>query len=53
MNARDYLIDLRLDYINNYLTTAKFAEHNGLTEDEARKLLDLTALIAGHPHPEA
>lgn len=30
-----------LDYINNYLTIALFAEHNGLTEEMATKIIEL------------
>ena len=39
--AYDYLIKLYLDYTNNYLTLAKFAEHHCITEVDARKLIDL------------
>jgi hypothetical protein len=53
MTARDYLIALYNDWRNNYLTLAVFAEHNGLTEAEARSLLDLMHVIANHAHPEA
>lgn len=50
--ARDYLIELRLDFINNYLTLDKWAEHNGLTEDEAKDLLMLARKVSDHEHPE-
>jgi hypothetical protein len=39
--AYDYLIKLYLDYTNNYLTLAKFAEHHCISEVDARKLIDL------------
>lgn len=51
--ARDYLIGLDLDFINNYLTVEKFAEHNGLLVDEAGQLLALAREVASHEHPEA
>jgi len=38
---RDYLADLYLDWINNFLTIAVFAEYYGLDEDDARELLKL------------
>lgn len=52
-SARDWLVALYLDWRNNYLTVAKFAEHNGLTEDEAETLIDLARLVFSHNHPEA
>lgn len=50
---RDTLINAWLDFTNNYLTIAKYAEHNGLTEYEAEQLLKIAAIVADHPHPEA
>lgn len=52
VSARTYLIDLYLDYINNYLTIEKFAEHNGLHNKEAKNLLNLAAIIYEAKHPE-
>ena len=52
-SARDWLVALYLDWRNNYLTVAKFAEHNGLTEDEAETLIDLARLVFSHDSPEA
>ena len=42
-----------MDYVNDYLTVETFAEHNGLTDDEAKELLALAKKVALHPHPEA
>lgn len=53
MTARDYLIKLRLDWKNNYLSIAAFAEHNGLTEEEAETLLKLAIKVSDHDHPDA
>jgi len=39
---RDYLADLYLDWINNFLTIEVFAEYYGLEEDDARELLVLS-----------
>lgn len=53
MNAREQLIALYLDRVNNYLTDDVFAEHNGLTTDEARRLIELARIVFEHPHPES
>ena len=37
----DHFIKIYLDFINNYLTIAKFAEHNCISEDHAREVLTL------------
>lgn len=50
---RDILIETYLDRINNYLTDAKYAEHNGLTERQATELLALALQVWQSPHPEA
>lgn len=50
--ARDYLLALYLDWRNNYLSFATFAEHNGLTEDEAVDIIALAERVAEHDHPE-
>jgi len=33
------LREFYLDYVNNYLTIAKFAEHNEITEQQAETLI--------------
>lgn len=53
MITREQLIDDYLDFVNNYLTVALFAEHRGLTEGQARALLDLAKMVFDSPHPEA
>lgn len=50
---RDTLINTYIDYVNNYLTIAKFAEHNGLTEAQADILLNLCKNVINSEHPEA
>lgn len=49
---RDALIATWLDFRNNYLTIARYAEHNGLTEYEAEQLLKIAALVSSHDHPD-
>lgn len=38
---RDYLADLYLDWVNNFLTVEVFAEYYGLDEEDAKQLLVL------------
>ena len=52
-DARTYLQAVYLDWVNNYLTVEKFAEHNGLTEDQANALISLAGLVFNSPHPES
>ena len=53
MNARDYLIAIYIDFRNNYLTEEKWAEHNGLTDEEGRAMLALARQVASHDYPDA
>lgn len=50
---RNVLIEAYLDYVNNYLTVPTYAEHNGLTNDQALDLLSLARSIYQSTHPEA
>lgn len=50
--ARNWLIQLHLSWRNDYLTRDLFAEHHGLTVDEANLLLKLAEQVNSHPHPE-
>lgn len=49
---RQKLIEAYLDWFNNYLTVALFAEHNGLTENQAMKFIELGKELHETPHPE-
>ena len=53
MINREQLIDDYLDFVNNYLSVLLFAEHRGLTEGQARLLLDIAKMVFDSPHPEA
>lgn len=53
MELRDTLLNAYQSYCNDYLTIDKFAEHNGLTTDEAKALLALAKTVSSNPHPEA
>ena len=50
---RDTLINMYLDWRNNYLTVERYAECNGLLVNEAQKLIDLGRAVFNHAHPEA
>ncbi len=39
MTLKETIQDAYLDYVNNYLTITTFAEHKGLTYDEAEDLI--------------
>jgi hypothetical protein len=41
MDTREFLITEYLDFKNNYLTPALFAEHRGMTEAQGQALIDL------------
>ena len=53
MISRKQLIDDYLDFVNNYLSVSLFAEHRGLTEGQARLLLDIAKMVFDNPHPDA
>ena len=43
--ANEYLREIYLDYVNNYLTVDKFAEHNGIHPTDARRLLSIGQVL--------
>lgn len=51
--AREILVELYLDWINNYVSISTFAEHNGLTPLHAQRLIDLGREVFTSKHPEA
>jgi hypothetical protein len=53
MVTREQLLDDYMDYINNYLTIEKYAEHRGLTVLESKALILLAESCLRHNHPEA
>lgn len=52
MQAREMLINIYLDWVNNYLTIERYAECNGLTEESGYELIMLANRIYNQPHPE-
>ncbi len=51
--TRESLLEMYFDYVNNYLTIEKFAEHRGLYVDEALRLIDLAKRCLKKNHPES
>ena len=52
MLTREKLKAEYLDYLNNYLSIDKFAEHRGLTYDEAECLINVGRSCFTNKHPE-
>jgi hypothetical protein len=50
---RSVMVEYYLDWRNNYLTIDRFAEHNGLTVNQAVDLIRQAKVIFNSPHPEA
>lgn len=53
MEMRETIINAYYDYVNNYLTLTKWAEHNGLTVPQAEAFMALARQIESTPHPES
>ena len=53
MSTRDYLIEQYLDYRNNYLTIETFADHNGMTANQAEVLIALGRDLLNTPNIHA
>lgn len=50
---REQLINVYLDWRNNFISVAGFAEHYGLHMDEAQALIDLSKKVFEKNHPDA
>lgn len=50
---RKILINAYLDFVNNYLTIEKYADHNGLSIDEANVFMSVAKHVFNNPHPES
>jgi hypothetical protein len=50
---RNQLVKAYLDFVNNYFTAERYAECNGLTVEQAVKLLDLAREVTNSEHPDA
>jgi hypothetical protein len=52
-SAREYLVDIWLDYWNNYLSIARYAECNHITTAQANEVIGLARAVYKSTHPEA
>lgn len=50
---REALFALYLEWVNDYLTIEKFAEHHGLTVSEAAALIEVSQSCFENNHPES
>lgn len=50
--TRERLACVYMDWKNNFLTITGFAEHYGLTDEEAADLINLARRCFENPHPE-
>lgn len=50
---RETLVNVYLDWVNNYLSLSRFAEAHGLYENEAEMLIKLAKSCHENLHPEA
>lgn len=53
MSARQYLTDIYLHWLNDFLSVAAFAEYHGITDAQAAGLITLARDIFNTDHPEA
>lgn len=51
--ARENLIAMYLDWWNDYISYEVYAEHNGLTVEQAKALLKVAKEVHRSPHPDA
>jgi len=50
---RDKLLNIYLDYLNNYLSYERYAECNGLYISEAKTLITLAREVYNTAHPDS
>lgn len=52
MTSRESLIEIYLDWFNNYLSVETYAEHNGLEVVHASALITLARNVYNSEHPD-
>lgn len=52
MTSRESLIEIYLDWFNNYLSVETYADHNGLEVDQASALITLARSVYNSEHPD-
>lgn len=50
---RQVLMDVYMDWVNNYLTIEVFSEHNGLRPSEGDRLIELAREVFESDHPDS
>lgn len=50
---RNQLVEMYLDYLNNFLTVERFAEYHGLSMVHGLTLVNLAREVFQSNHPEA
>lgn len=53
MSAREQLKAIYLQWVNDFLSVARFAEYRGITDAQAAALITLARDIFNTDHPEA
>lgn len=53
MSAREQLKAIYLQWVNDFLSVARFAEYHGITDAQAANLITLARDIFNTDHPEA
>lgn len=50
---RKVLVEIYLDWMNNYVSVETFADHGGLTYEDAYDLIELARRVFNTNHPES
>jgi hypothetical protein len=50
---RDDFIKAYIDFVNDYLTIEKYADHHGLHAHEARAFIELARQVYNAEHPDS
>ena len=53
MSAREQLKAIYLQWVNDFLSVARFAEYHGITDAQADALITLARDVFNTDHPEA
>ncbi len=53
MSAREQLKAIYLQWVNDFLSVARFAEYHGITDAQAADLITLARDIFNTDHPES
>lgn len=52
MMVRDQLINIYLDWANNYVDIKTFAKHNGMLVEQGHALIGLARSVYNSQHPD-